>query len=639
MVRECLLDADQPVAVCQDRPAAVRVPARIGGGRRALGALHVPRHRAARGVALSGRTAVTAGRRDAGWGAPARSPTRSATSADRLRALPAAAREPTCRASSAAPSATSGTTWSARSSACRPRRPTTSACRTACSWSRTRSSCWTTSPPGAHRGERRGARGRLGGGARARCTTAPTSASPTTRSAAAPARRPRAPRARRAPAAPPRPRARYPPEAFRRDVERIREHIAAGDIFQAVLSRRLEVAGRVDPLLLYRYLRALNPAPYLFYLALDGLTLVGSSPEVLVRVEDDAVTVRPIAGTRPRGADAASDAALAAELAADAKERAEHLMLVDLGRNDVGRVAAFGSVAVTELLGLERYAHVQHLVSEVRPARGRPRRGGRPQGLLPGRDRLRRAQGARDGDPRRPGAHAPRHLRRRGRLHRLGRPGARHGHRDPDLLVLPDRVVVQAGAGIVADSDPERELEETEAKARAALRAIALARGGAGFLRWRLPRRSGIFRRPRSPIPHGRRFQAGQHRGRSIDRRQAGRHADRRPCRQQRRPDLRSHHLPPARPAERRGRRRAGEGPRLLQRHLPERQPRQRRARRPERRADLRQGRVLRPRARQAGRASPRRRRAVSRPPSRPGATIVRQLPVGDGERGHPEPA
>jgi anthranilate synthase component 1 len=273
---------------------------------------------------------------------------------------------------------------------------------------------------------------------------------------------------------------RYSPEQFRRDVARIREHIAAGDIFQAVLSRRLEVAGSVDPLRLYRYLRALNPAPYLFYLTLDGFALVGSSPEVLVRVEDDAVTVRPIAGTRPRGADAASDAALAAELAADPKERAEHLMLVDLGRNDVGRVAAFGSVEVSELLALERYAHVQHLVSEVRGrlAPGRDAvdalKACFPAGTVSGAPKVRAMEILDALEPTRRGPYA-------GAVGYLG-----WGARALDTaiairtcLVLPDRVVVQAGAGIVADSDPESELAETQAKARAALRAITLAMGGA----------------------------------------------------------------------------------------------------------------------------------------------------------------
>ena len=272
----------------------------------------------------------------------------------------------------------------------------------------------------------------------------------------------------------------YPAAAFLRDVERIREHIAAGDVFQAVLSRRLEIAGPVDPLRLYRYLRALNPAPYLFYLALDGLALVGSSPEVLVRVEDDTVTVRPIAGTRPRGGDAAADAALAAELAADPKERAEHLMLVDLGRNDVGRVAAFGSVAVTELLALERYAHVQHLVSEVRGrlAPGRDAvdalKACFPAGTVSGAPKVRAMEILDALEPTRRGTYA-------GAVGYLA-----WGARALDTaiairtcLVLPDRVVVQVGAGIVADSVPERELAETEAKARAALRAVALAGGRA----------------------------------------------------------------------------------------------------------------------------------------------------------------
>src|SRR5207247_686307 len=159
---------------------------------------------------------------------------------------------------------------------------------------------------------------------------------------------------------------RYPRDAFERDVRRILEYIAAGDTFQTVLSRRQEVAGRADPLLLYRYLRALNPAPYLFYLGFDEFAVVGSSPEVLVRVEGGEVTVRPIAGTRPRGASPEEDEGLARALVSDEKERAEHLMLVDLGRNDVGRVARYGTVRVTDLLTIERYSHVQHMVSEVR---------------------------------------------------------------------------------------------------------------------------------------------------------------------------------------------------------------------------------------------------------------------------------
>jgi anthranilate synthase component 1 len=269
----------------------------------------------------------------------------------------------------------------------------------------------------------------------------------------------------------------YPAARFEHDVARIKGHIAAGDVFQAVLSRRLDVAGRVAPLRLYRYLRALNPAPYLFFLDLDGVALVGSSPEVLVRVEDDDVTVRPIAGTRPRGATADADAALAAELAADPKERAEHLMLVDLGRNDLGRVAAFGSVQVRELLTLERYAHVQHLVSEVR---GRLAAGRHavdalkacfPAGTVSGAPKVRAMEILDALEPTRRGAYA-------GAVGYLS-----WGARNLDMAItirtcvaLADRVTLQVGAGIVADSIPERELAETDAKARAALRAIALAR-------------------------------------------------------------------------------------------------------------------------------------------------------------------
>src|SRR5207245_1710460 len=160
---------------------------------------------------------------------------------------------------------------------------------------------------------------------------------------------PLGPRARRAGAPPGPTTSRSARDAFERDVARSLEYIRSGDTFQTVLSRRQEAAGGVDPLRLYRYLRSLNPTPYLFYLGLDDLALVGSSPEVLVRVEDGEVTVRPIAGTRASGASEAADQALGRELLADEKERAEHLMLVDLGRNDVGRVAAYGSVRVTEL--------------------------------------------------------------------------------------------------------------------------------------------------------------------------------------------------------------------------------------------------------------------------------------------------
>src|SRR5213594_1353508 len=266
---------------------------------------------------------------------------------------------------------------------------------------------------------------------------------------------------------------------FERDVAKIRDYIAAGDVFQAVLSRRQVVSSAVDPVRLYRYLRALNPAPYLFYLALDDITFVGSSPEVLVRVEGNEVTVRPIAGTRPRGATPAEDDALAASLLADAKELAEHRMLVDLGRNDVGRVARYGSVRVTESLEIERYSHVQHLVSEVR---GRLSPGHDaldvfracfPAGTVSGAPKVRAMEIIDELEPERRGPYAG----------AVGYVGWGAASLDTAIairsaLVLKDRVVVQAGAGIVADSDPANEFAETEAKAQAVLRALALTKAG-----------------------------------------------------------------------------------------------------------------------------------------------------------------
>jgi len=276
-----------------------------------------------------------------------------------------------------------------------------------------------------------------------------------------------------------RPESRYPRAAFERDVAKIREYIGAGDVFQAVLSRRQVVPGAVDPLRLYRYLRALNPAPYLFYLALDDVTFVGSSPEVLVRVEGNEVTVRPIAGTRPRGATPAEDEALAISLREDAKELAEHRMLVDLGRNDVGRVAEYGTVRVTESLQIERYSHVQHLVSEVR---GQLKDGYDaldvfracfPAGTVSGAPKVRAMEIIDELEPERRGPYAG----------AVGYVGWGATTLDTCIairsaLVLKDRVVVQAGAGIVADSEPEREFAETEAKAQAVLRALALAKAG-----------------------------------------------------------------------------------------------------------------------------------------------------------------
>ncbi|HEU4473272.1 MAG TPA: chorismate-binding protein, partial [Gemmatimonadales bacterium] len=269
----------------------------------------------------------------------------------------------------------------------------------------------------------------------------------------------------------------YADARFQDHVRRIKEYIAAGDTFQTVLSRRLDLPAP-DPFLSYRYLRALNPAPYLYYLHCDDIHVIGSSPEILVRVEDGEVTVRPIAGTRPRGPDAARDAALAEELAADPKERAEHLMLVDLGRNDVGRVAEFGSVRLTAFMNIERYSHVMHLVSEVR-GRLRPELDAVaalaacfPAGTVSGAPKVRAMQIIDELEPVRRGPYA-------GAVGYVG-----WGARTLDTaiairtcVIRGDRAWVQAGAGIVADSDPAAEWRETEAKARAVLLALALAAG------------------------------------------------------------------------------------------------------------------------------------------------------------------
>jgi len=279
----------------------------------------------------------------------------------------------------------------------------------------------------------------------------------------------------------------YAAEEYQAGVARLKEHIAGGDVFQAVLSRRLDLPCAAPPLRVYRALRTLNPAPYLYHLALDDLAIVGSSPEVLVRLEDGTVTVRPIAGTRPRGTTEDDDAALAAALRADPKELAEHAMLVDLGRNDVGRVAEFGSVRVTADRVLERYSHVQHLVSEVRGT-VRPGldaehvlRACFPAGTVSGAPKI-RAMELIDGlEPTRRGPYAG----------AVGYVGWGAGTLDTAITirtaVLRDGVAhVQAGAGIVADSDPARELAETEHKASAVLAAIALAGSHA-------PEAGGIF--------------------------------------------------------------------------------------------------------------------------------------------------
>jgi anthranilate synthase component 1 len=261
-------------------------------------------------------------------------------------------------------------------------------------------------------------------------------------------------------------------------VRRVQEYIRAGDAFQVVLSQRLTVPLGVPAFDLYRALRTLNPSPYLFYLELDGFQLVGSSPETMVRLEDGRVTVRPIAGTRRRGRDAEEDAKLSAELLADVKEQAEHLMLLDLGRNDVGRVARYGTVRVPARMVVERYSHVLHLVStvegELRPGLSAVDvfRASFPAGTVSGAPKVRAMEIIDELERSRRGPYA-------------GAAGyfAYGGHAMDTAIAIRTvvaqggRAHVQTGAGLVADSDPASEYEETLNKARALLRAIQTTGG------------------------------------------------------------------------------------------------------------------------------------------------------------------
>jgi anthranilate synthase component 1 len=273
------------------------------------------------------------------------------------------------------------------------------------------------------------------------------------------------------------PRSLFGQAAFLAAVERIRGYILAGDIFQAVLSQRLEIprAG-LDLFDVYRALRIINPSPYMFHLAYPEAEVTGASPETLVRCADGRVELRPIAGTRPRGHDAAEDERLAAEMLADPKERAEHLMLVDLGRNDVGRVSEIGSVKVSEFMGVERYSHVMHLVSHVqgRLAQGLGwhdvLRAAFPAGTLSGAPKIRAMQIIDELEPHGRGLYGG----AVGYVSYTGNMDAAIAIRT--LVGTDETVYVQAGAGIVHDSDPAAEYEETLNKARATLRAVALAR-------------------------------------------------------------------------------------------------------------------------------------------------------------------
>ncbi|HEX9637972.1 MAG TPA: anthranilate synthase component I family protein [Acidobacteriota bacterium] len=265
------------------------------------------------------------------------------------------------------------------------------------------------------------------------------------------------------------------PAEYRAGVRAIQEHILAGDAYQVVLSRRLSTEHHAPPFDVYRVLASINPSPYTFFLRFGELALAGSSPEPLIRLRGGEVEVRPIAGTRPRGADEAADLRLEAELLADPKEAAEHLMLVDLGRNDVGRCASFGSVRVAEFRQVERYSHVMHLVSSVR-GRLAPGRDALdalfaafPAGTVSGAPKVRAMQILAELEGSRRGLYA-------GAVGYLGADGSLDTCITIRTLVFtPQGVELRVGAGVVADSEPQRELEETEAKAAALIQALAAA--------------------------------------------------------------------------------------------------------------------------------------------------------------------
>ena len=265
---------------------------------------------------------------------------------------------------------------------------------------------------------------------------------------------------------------------FTNAVNRVKQYILDGDCMQVVLSQRLSIPYHEQPMGLYRALRSLNPSPYLYFMDMGDFQIVGSSPEILVRLEEGEVTVRPIAGTRPRGRNDAEDKALEQDLLADPKERAEHLMLIDLGRNDVGRVAEVGAVEVTQNMTVERYSHVMHIVSNV-TGKVRPNlsaidvlRATFPAGTVSGAPKVRAMEIIEELEPVKRGVYS-------GAVGYL----AWNGNMDTAIairtaVVKDGQVNIQAGAGIVADSDPNAEWEETMNKGRAIFRAVALAEAG-----------------------------------------------------------------------------------------------------------------------------------------------------------------
>jgi len=269
-----------------------------------------------------------------------------------------------------------------------------------------------------------------------------------------------------------------PKDKYMAAVERIKEYIRAGDIFQCVPSQRFERKSNVKPFDVYRALRVINPSPYMYFLDTGEGQIVGSSPEILVRLEGDDVTLRPIAGTRKRGKDESEDLALEEELKADPKEMAEHIMLVDLGRNDVGRVARVGSVKVSDLMVVERYSHVMHMVSNVV---GKLKEGLDsfdvlnacfPAGTVSGAPKIRAMEIISEIEPTRRGAYA-------GSVGYFGYSGNMDTCITIRTLIIKDGTVyAQAGGGVVADSVPESEYQETVNKAMSMMRAVEMAEGG-----------------------------------------------------------------------------------------------------------------------------------------------------------------
>lgn len=275
------------------------------------------------------------------------------------------------------------------------------------------------------------------------------------------------------------PESNFTKEDFEKVIVKAKEYIKAGDLFQVVLSQRFKynISQDSDPFYIYRMLRRINPSPYMFYLKLDDLQVVGSSPEILVRAQGRDVELRPIAGTRPRGGNEAEDQALIKELLADPKERAEHVMLVDLGRNDIGRVCEYGSISYPESMIIEKYSHVMHIVSSIK---GKLKAGKDafdllravfPAGTVSGAPKIRAMQIIDELEPTKRGPYA-------------GCVGyfSFSGNLDSciiirTILIKGGVAYIQAGAGIVADSDPQKEYRETINKAKAMIKAIELAEG------------------------------------------------------------------------------------------------------------------------------------------------------------------